>query len=444
MNISLQLARPNSLETAVIAQFKFDGKKRRLGLDVTVPSERWNKGKQRLKVLGSMHVNDRKDCEVLNTLLEAREALIHDVIHELTMDLGKAPGWDQFKEGWKRKLKGRDRASVFHLSFNQMVDEFIEEAPNRTNGKGQRIHARTIQKYRTVQTQVDRFAKRHMGRPIAFEDWNREVLEKYMRFRAEQKVSVNTIAKDVKVIKLWLKDAYVRQLHDNRAHMESYFNPSQVKTRKVHLTLEDLAVLEAAELPQKARYGQPLTAMATVRDLFLLACWTGARISDLKRFPELVSQAWKANGGSCPSSLSFVQSKTNTPVEVPLLDAAQRIINKYNGRLPKAMNEQKMNVTIKKVLAHAGLTRMVELPSTDVFNPRPQKRSLNELVTLHTARRTFATNMYSLQVLSVNELMSLTGHDSESALKAYLNIDRLETSSKASEKIREALEQRAA
>lgn len=29
MNISLQLARPNSLETAVITQFKFDGKKRR-------------------------------------------------------------------------------------------------------------------------------------------------------------------------------------------------------------------------------------------------------------------------------------------------------------------------------------------------------------------------------------------------------------------------------
>jgi len=48
------------------------------------------------------------------------------------------------------------------------------------------------------------------------------------------------------------------------------------------------------------------------------------------------------------------------------------------------------------------------------------------------------------QVLSVNELMSLTGHESESALKTYLNIDRLETSSKASEKIREALKQRAA
>ena len=125
MNISLQLARPNSLETAVIAQFKFDGKKRRLGLDVTVPSERWNKGKQRLKVLGSMHVNDRKDCEVLNTLLEAREALIHDVIHELTMDLGKAPGWDQFKEGWKRKLKGKDHATSF--SGRMLSSEGVKE-----------------------------------------------------------------------------------------------------------------------------------------------------------------------------------------------------------------------------------------------------------------------------------------------------------------------------
>ena len=167
MNISLQLARPNSLDTAVIAQFKYDGKKRRLGLDVTVPSERWNKGKQRLKVLGSMHVNDRKDCEVLNTLLEAREALIHDVIHELTMDLGKAPRMGSIQGGMEAEVERegpRIGVSPF-LQSNGWMNS-LRRLPNRTNGKGQRIHARTIQKYRTVQTQVDRFAKRHMGRPI--------------------------------------------------------------------------------------------------------------------------------------------------------------------------------------------------------------------------------------------------------------------------------------
>ena len=39
MNISLQLARPHNPDIAVTAQFKYDGKKRRLELDVTVPSE---------------------------------------------------------------------------------------------------------------------------------------------------------------------------------------------------------------------------------------------------------------------------------------------------------------------------------------------------------------------------------------------------------------------
>ena len=68
---------------------------------------------------------------------------------------------------------------------------------------------------------------RCVGRLLTFDDWNRELLASYKRFRAEQGVSINTIAKDVKVLKLWLKEAYVRQLHDNRAHMEAYFNPSQ-------------------------------------------------------------------------------------------------------------------------------------------------------------------------------------------------------------------------
>ena len=54
----------------------------------------------------------------------------------------------------------------------------------------------------------------------------------------------------------------------------------------------------------------------------------------------------------------------------------------------------------------------------------PHLRPFNELVTLHTARRTFATNMWELQVLSAGELRSLTGHESEQALLLYLNVDR--------------------
>ena len=323
MNISFQLSRPQNPQSSVVAQFIYDGKKRRLGMGLSVPSDRWNKGKQRIKILQSIHRNERMDYEVLNKRLDTQEDLIHSIIHELTLDLGKAPTWLEFKEGWNRKMKGKQRASSKHLTFNQWVKEFIDDAHNRLNGKGKKISHRTIQKYKTVHDQLCQYAIKHVGHQISFENWNRELLDGYKRFRVKQGISINTIAKDVKVIKMWLKESYTTNLHDNRAHMEAYFSPKQVKTLKVHLTLEDLALLEAVKLPSKGKFGQTITALETVRDLFLLACWTGVRISDLKKFPELIKDAWDDNGGSCPEYITFIQSKTNSPVKVPVLDAAR-------------------------------------------------------------------------------------------------------------------------
>ena len=95
-------------------------------MGLSVPSDRWNKGKQRIKILQSIHRNERMDYEVLNKRLDAREDLIHSVIHEFTLDLGKAPTWLEFKEGLKRKIQDKQRASSKHLTFNQWVKEFIE------------------------------------------------------------------------------------------------------------------------------------------------------------------------------------------------------------------------------------------------------------------------------------------------------------------------------
>ena len=92
-------------------------------MGLSVPSDCWNKGKQRIKVLASIHHNERMDYEVLNKRLDAHENLIHSIVHELTIDLGKAPTWLEFKEGWKRKIQGKQRASMNHLTFNQWVNE---------------------------------------------------------------------------------------------------------------------------------------------------------------------------------------------------------------------------------------------------------------------------------------------------------------------------------
>ena len=53
--------------------------------------------------------------------------------------------------------------------------------------------------------------------------------------------------------------------------------------------------------------------MVVVRDMFVLACWTGARISDIKRMPEMVSEAWKNNGGHV-----LITSRLFRPKPMPL------------------------------------------------------------------------------------------------------------------------------
>ena len=188
--------------------------------------------------------------------------------------------------------------------------------------------------------------------------------------------------------------------------------------------------------------GKELKALHAVRDLFVVACWTGVGIPTSNAFPN----CWRLSGGptrTVPFRARIHPGQTDDRVRVPILDPVNRILTKYNGRLPKVMSNQKMNRVIKEVLAHAGLTRNVEMASSDVRDTRPIKRTFNELVTLHTARRTFATNMWELQVLSAGELRSLTGHESEQALLLYLNVDREKVAQRAGDKIREALRMRA-
>ena len=132
---------------------------------------------------------------------------------------------------------------------------------------------------------------------------------------------------------------------------------------KVHLTLDDLEVLEHAELPSVGKNGKELKALHAVRDLFVVACWTGVRYSDLKRFPELLEAEWRANKGQCPSELAFIQDKTDDRVRVPILDPVNRILTKYNGRLPKVMSNQKMNRVIEVASRRGNSMCVIRAPS---------------------------------------------------------------------------------
>ena len=433
MRHNLRILRPNAKQSAVQLVTYIQKRKTVVGTGVTIPTKYWDKKNQRLKT-------PTDELLALQSELNNSVQAIVNAANQLTILDGVELTPESLKDAVNRVKDGKEGVAERVLTFNQWVRGFIEEASKggRTNQKGQAIGAATVKKYNTTLSQLEDFSKKVWRRGLRFDEIDGVFLDKYRKFRADQGVGVNTIQKDIAVLKTWLKESYHRGVHENRGWEASFFKVKEVEVEHVHLTFEELDLLEKVSLPKKNKNNNDLIAIHSTRDLFLLACWTGARISDVKRFPEIVSEAWKNNGGKCPEELTFVQSKTKSPVTVPVLPMAARIIKKHKGQLPTAPNEQKMNLLLKDLAKLAGVTRTFEKASTDFYDKKVKRVNVWEEVSNHTARRTFATNVYQMGVMSLGELMSLTGHESETSLMKYLNVTREDVSKKATAKLRAA------
>ena len=89
------------------------------------------------------------------------------------------------------------------------------------------------------------------------------------------------------------------------------------------------------------------------------------------------------------------------------------------------MSDQKLNEYVKEVAKLAGLDGEVKITHTEKKNGKVQRVVRRykqwECVKVHTARRSFATNMY-LRNFPTLMIMRITGHASEKAFLGYIKV----------------------
>jgi integrase len=121
--------------------------------------------------------------------------------------------------------------------------------------------------------------------------------------------------------------------------------------------------------------------------------------------------------------------KTGTNVVIPLLPEVERILLKYNGNLPKAYCNQKMNEYLKLIGNKAEMFEKIE--KNRLSGVKEVKSTLEkwQLICTHTARRSFATNMYKRGLDSI-AIMQLTGHSTEKSFMTYIKISQEENARK--------------
>lgn len=144
------------------------------------------------------------------------------------------------------------------------------------------------------------------------------------------------------------------------------------------------------------------------RDMFILGCYTGLRVSDLKLLT-------KKNIDD--NFIYIANEKTDITVVIPAHPIVKEILAKYNG-FPPLVHETDINEIIKKVARDAGITKLSLTSITKGGKRVDMYKQKWELITLHTARRSMVTNLRKSGVPD-SIVMKLCGITSAQTLKKY-------------------------
>lgn len=253
--------------------------------------------------------------------------------------------------------------------------------------------------------------EKHKRKRISFDGVDMNFYNSFLDYCHNQKnFSANSVGKLIKMIKLLMGLAMEEGLHTNMFFKSRNFKKPQETADTIYLNQDELSKIASTVLPDY---------LENVRDLFLLGCYTGLRFSD---YNKLTRDRFIKDG----SMVKIRTEKTDEEVVIPLHPEAKRILEKYEpkGGL-RLISNQKFNTFIKDVCEIAGLKDNVTFTRTVAGEKTRFTKKKFELVSSHTARRSFATNAYLAGVPSL-AIMSITGHKTELSFLKYIKVTKEE------------------
>jgi len=295
------------------------------------------------------------------------------------------------------------------------IKSFIEQSATRVNpDTGTTISPRTIQKYNTTLSVLSSFAASY-SKPLTFDTIDTDFYEDYVKWmqkkqtllndKEKEPYSTNTIGKNIQTLKVFLNAATEKGINTNKAFKTRKFKTVREESDSIYLTEKDLSKIYNLDLSSNPR-------LERVRDLFIVGVWTGLRFSD---FTEISPENIRGD------FLHMEQFKTGGKVVIPIHQTVKEILKKYNNALPKSISNQKMNDYIKEVCELAGITEKVQKGITKGGKRVIKTFEKWDLVSTHTARRSFATNLYKSGFPTVS-IMRITGHKTEKAFLKYIKV----------------------
>ena len=176
----------------------------------------------------------------------------------------------------------------------------------------------------------------------------------------------------------------------------------------------ELEPLEYEEVMRIATTALEDPRLRRVRDTFVFACFTGPRWSNLATLkPGSVVET----AGVRTLVYTQVKGRIKEKVRVALAPEASEIWDRYAGQLHVPSN-QEVNRIVKLAAKAAGIDRLVTEVRQYGSERREHTAPFHELITCHTARRTFATLLIEGDA-SLVDVQEGLGHSSLTMARKY-------------------------
>jgi integrase len=382
----------------ILLSVAYNNTRTRISTKISIPPKYWNDKTQAVKEHREFPRAKEINRELQDTLILSRKAI------EFFESQDICPTSSQIKDKYLEILISPKKKQNPN-EFWRLFDKFLIE-------RGEIVSQKTIVHY-------DKSLRKHLlatekwsGIPLSFSSLKADggfikKLEQYLTFKAKGKIegqgaALNTIGKQNKNIKSFLNWCF------DFGHCEM-FSTKHIRT---HQEIVDNVYITEDELDRLIHYNFKDEELVKVRDLFLIGCYTGLRISDLNRL---------VPGHFVGENIFIIpqKSKIKVPLKIPVISIIQPILQKYDNNPPKFDDLTDLNVKFREICEIAGFDDNVVIHRDRNGNKKEEFYKKFQLVTSHTCRRSFCTNLF-VRKLPVRAIMAMSGHKTERSFTTYL------------------------
>lgn len=423
-NFNLRQTKVANKITPIYYVISINGKQYKFATGVKVICSQWNKEKQQALESNKLSNADNRNNKVANEVIEKYKDSLAQYLEYLSVNTNEIPNYQTLK----RFIYMKTNASPIDV-FTSAFEKSIKRQTNQG----------TISQYTNYYNSFVEFIKDKSEMTV----FNQYSINDYKNYLIDKNGSATAINRKVGFVVSIINNVLCVEseyLHLN-LHPVTYNKLSDKRTREEigRFPLSESEVLEIANLeinetdtytfkdvaPKNEdgkvnnKYGSKIDGkkLKEYRDIFVLQCDCGQRISDTKQFIK-GNYTVITNNGNTYFEIKTKKSRYKQSAFIRKTAIVESFLETYKDgftvNIDKLDNaDSYYNVSIRKLCQLANINRIIEY--TDSKNVS-HKVPLYQKITSHDARHTFITNMV-IKGFSPDVLCWMTGHNDDTMIK---------------------------